>query len=151
MGQSVNPIEIRILGPPDAALLERCGRDVFDLAVAPKWAAEFLADPRHHMAAAMEGGTVVGFVSAVHYVHPDKPAELWINEVGVAESHQGQGLGKRLLRAMFAHGRSLGCTEAWVLTEEDNEPARRLYASAGGNGRNVVYFTFSLAPEESPE
>jgi hypothetical protein len=34
---------------------------------------------------ATAGDTVVGFASAVHYVHPDKAPELWINEVGVAE------------------------------------------------------------------
>jgi GNAT superfamily N-acetyltransferase len=54
----------------------------------------------------------------VHYVHPDKPAELWINEVGVAPSHQRQGVGQRLLGALFELGGSLGCREAWVLTEQ---------------------------------
>ena len=72
---------------------------------------EFLADPHHHLAVAVEDGLVVGFVSAVHYVHPDKPGpELWINEVGVAATHRRRGLGTRLLRAVFALDRALGCT-----------------------------------------
>ena len=83
------------------------------------------------MAVALDGGQVVGMASAVHYVHPDKPPELWINEVGVAPAHQQQGIGQQLLRALFARGRELGCTEAWLGTEVDNVAARRLYAAGG--------------------
>ena len=106
-----------------------------------------LSDSRHHLMVALDGGLVVGFVSAVHYVHPDKPAELWINEVGVAPSHQRQGLGKRLLQALFARGRELGCREAWVLTSPANGPAVRLYESVGGVdlADPPVMFTFRLA------
>jgi ribosomal protein S18 acetylase RimI-like enzyme len=95
---------------------------------------------------AVEDGAVVGFASGVHYVHPDKPAELWINEVGVAPSHQRQGLGKRLLQALFARGRELGCREAWVLTSPANGPAVRLYESVGGvdMADPPVMFTFRL-------
>jgi hypothetical protein len=46
----------------------------------------------------LEGGVVVGFASGVTYLHPDKPIELWINEVGVAKSHQGQGISKSVMR-----------------------------------------------------
>jgi hypothetical protein len=52
----------------------------------------------------VDGGVVVGFVSAVHYVHPDKPvAEMWINEV--VSSTPGARLAKDLLRAVFAAAR----------------------------------------------
>jgi ribosomal protein S18 acetylase RimI-like enzyme len=137
-------VDIRILGEGDPALLQACANGVFDHSRSPELVAEFLADARHHIVAAIVDGTLVGLVSAVHYVHPDKPPELWINEVSVAESHRGQGIAKRLLAAMLSHGRSLGCTEAWVLTEEDNVAAQRLYASVDGAHRNVVYFTFPL-------
>ena len=138
-------IDIRILGESDAALLlEACANGVFDHPRSPELVAEFLADARHHIVAGIVDRTLVGFVSAVHYVHPDKPPELWINEVSVAESHRSQGIGRRLLTAMLSHSRSLGCTEAWVLTEEDNVAAQRLYASVDGAHRNVVYFTFPL-------
>ena len=109
-------IEIRLLNPDDERVLRQVAPGVFDHDVDPALAAEFLHDPRHHLAVAIENGSVVGFASGVHYVHPDKPAELWINEVGVAPSHQRQGLAKRLLLRLFARGRELGCREAWVLT-----------------------------------
>src|SRR5262245_30433388 len=123
---------IRLLGPDDASVLDRVAPDVFDHAIDPRWTAEFLADPRHHLAVAVDDGRVVGMASAVHYVHPDKPPELWINEIAVAPSYWRQGVGRRLLEALFARGRALGCREAWVGTEPSNTPARRLYASVGG-------------------
>ena len=139
-------VEIRVLGPADVAVLESVAEEVFDGPVAARWSAEFLADPRHHLAVAIDAGLVVGMASGVHYVHPDKSPELWINEVGVASTHRRRGIGKRLLAALFARGRELGCTEAWVLTEEDNAEARALYASASGQERaeRPVMFEFDL-------
>jgi ribosomal protein S18 acetylase RimI-like enzyme len=123
---------IHILGPGDAELLARAAPDVFDGPVDPALAAEFLADPRHHIAVAVDGDAVVGFASGVHYVHPDKPAQLFVNEVGVAPTHQRRGIALRLLEALFAEGRAAGCAQAWVGTDVSNDAARRLYAAAGG-------------------
>jgi aminoglycoside 6'-N-acetyltransferase I len=139
-------LDVRLLGPHDAAVLTRVADDVFDRALEPRWRDEFLGDPRHHLAVALDDDLVVGFASAVHYVHPDRAPELWINEVGVAPSHQGRGLAKRMMLALLAHARTLGCREAWVLTDEANTPARRLYESAGGvdAGGRVVMYEFPL-------
>jgi GNAT superfamily N-acetyltransferase len=119
-----------------------------DDVVQPKFTAEFLADPRHHIAVAWHEGRVVGFASAVHYVHPDKPPELWVNEVGVSPAHQGKGLATRLLHALFDAGRVAGCRQAWVLTERSNAAAMRLYRAAGGveAAEETVMFEFRLYP-----
>lgn len=142
-------IIIRVLGPDDTAVLEQVAVDVFDNEVDPRWSAEFLADPRHHLAVALDDGQVVGMASAVHYVHPDKPPELWINEVAVAPSHRHRGIGRQLLDALFARGRTLGCQEAWVLTEQNNAAARGLYGAVGGveAPEPVVMVTFALATQ----
>lgn len=144
-------VDIRVLGSGDAAMLTRVAPGVFDHDVDAALAAEFLRDQRHHLSVAVEDGTVVGFASAVHYVHPDKPAELWVNEVGVAPTHQRRGLGQQLLRALFARGRALGCREAWVLTSPANGAAIRLYESVGGSdlADPPVMFTFRLDAETS--
>lgn len=125
-------VEIRILkaGEEDVLLIPAPG--VFDNDVDPKLAREFLGDPHHHIAVALDNGVVVGFASAVDYIHPDKPRELWINEVGTAPTHRGQGIGKKVMAAIVDHGRALGCKCAWVLTDTDNTAARALYKSAGG-------------------
>lgn len=139
-------MEVRLLGPGDHAVLLSADPDVFDNVVQPQLAAEFLADPRHHIAVAREEGRVVGFASGVHYVHPDKPAELWVNEVGVAATHQGRGLAKQLLRTLFDAGRAAGCRQAWVLTDRQNTPAMRLYQTVGGIEADdqTVMFEFRL-------
>jgi aminoglycoside 6'-N-acetyltransferase I len=140
-------LEIKVLGPQDAGVLADVAPDVFDDPIDIGRADEFLADPRHHLVVALEDGRVVGFVSAVHYVHPDKSRpELWINEVGVATTHQRRGLGTHLLRSLFAAARGLGCAEAWVLTDRANTAAMRLYAVAGRAAAPTdhVMFTFRL-------
>jgi len=128
----MSTIEVRMLTQVDAALLETVAADVFDEPIDANWSAEFLADSRHHLAAAIEEGVIVGMASAVHYIHPDKPPELWINEVGVTETHRRRGLARRLLEALFERGRGLGCSQEWVLADQSNVAEERLYESAGG-------------------
>jgi ribosomal protein S18 acetylase RimI-like enzyme len=115
---------------------------VFDNPVDEKYASEFLVDPRHHIVVAVSEGIVIGFASAVHYIHPDKPTELWINEVGVAPAHQGKGIGKAIMNELLSLGKKLGCVNAWVLTDRSNEAANKLYKSTGGqvaDGDTVMY------------
>jgi ribosomal protein S18 acetylase RimI-like enzyme len=137
-------VAIRILGPADQAVLARVLPGVFDNSVDQDLASEFLQDPRHHLAVALDGDEVVGFASGVHYVHPDKPPELWINEVAVAAPYQSRGIGKRLLGALFDIARSLGCAEAWVLTDPLNDRALSLYTAVGGHSSEQVMFSFQL-------
>jgi ribosomal protein S18 acetylase RimI-like enzyme len=140
-------IEIKRLSLDEADVLAHIAPGVFDDPIAWERAREFLANPRHHLIVAIHDGVIVGFVSAVHYVHPDKPhPELWINEVGVADGYRGQGIGKAVMRETLEVGRRLGCAEAWVLTERSNEAAMRLYASNGGEAapQDAVMFTFHL-------
>jgi ribosomal protein S18 acetylase RimI-like enzyme len=141
--------EIRILDSRDDAVLRNVAPGVFDNAVDPALVAEFLHDKRHHVAVAIDQGQVVGFASGVHYVHPDKPAELFINEVAVAPSHHRRGIGKAVIGALLQHASGLGCREAWVLTDRSNEAAMHLYASTGGDPgpHDHVMFTYFLNPE----
>ncbi|HWA30588.1 MAG TPA: GNAT family N-acetyltransferase [Rhizomicrobium sp.] len=138
--------DVRMLRAGEEDVLLHAAPGVFDYPVQPHLAREFLSDPRHHIAVALDGGAAVGFASAVQYIHPDKPAELWINEVGVAPSHRRQGLAKTILEVLLDHGRTLGCSAAWVLTDTDNTAARALYGSAGGEelSRNTVHVEFKL-------
>jgi aminoglycoside 6'-N-acetyltransferase I len=137
-------IELRLLGPGDAGVLSRVAEGVFDYAVDPRWTAEFLADRRHHMIVARDEEVVVGMISAVDYVHPDKAPQLWINEVGVAPSHQRRGIARKLMDAMLQHGRAIGCTEAWLGTEETNVAARGLYEGAGSRPEPFILYAFPL-------
>ena len=135
-------ITIKVLTNSDLSLLLHPADGVFDNLVNESYAREFLADPRHHIVVATSESIVIGFASAVHYIHPDKSTELWINEVAVAPAHQGQGIGKAIMNELLQLGRHLGCANAWVLTDRNNEVANRLYKSTGGQvaeGDTVMY------------
>ena len=138
-------VEVRLLGPGDASVLERVAEEVFDFAVDARLAREFLADPRHHLAVALAEGRVVGIASAFHYMHPDKPAQLFVNEVGVAPAYRRRGIARALLAQLFAHAREVGCAEAWVGAEIGNAAARRLYAAAGGTEDPEPFVQVSFA------
>jgi GNAT superfamily N-acetyltransferase len=145
-------METKILRSGDEAVLARVAPGVFDDPIDARAAEAFLADARHHLAVAIDEGVVVGFASAVHYLHPDKPRpEMWINEVGVAPTHRGRGIARAILRALLDTARGLGCTEAWVLTDRGNTPARKLYASVGGTefDGDTVGYGFELDEEEA--
>jgi ribosomal protein S18 acetylase RimI-like enzyme len=142
-------LNCKLLTLGDVRVFDHIAEDVFDDAVHPQLASEFLSDPRHHIAVALDGDVVVGMASAVHYIHPDKPAQLFISEVGVAPSYQRRGAASELIALLLAHGRALGCTEAWVAADEDNAPARALYAKTGGHEEPVraIIYTFPLASQ----
>ena len=55
-----------------------------------------------------------------------------------------------MLDTLIVHGIALGCHEAWVLTSPNNQPAVRLYTSAGGvvDDEPTVMFTFPLRDRE---
>ena len=125
-------IEIKVLHRGDENVLMNVAPVVFDNPIDTELTKEFLEDPRHHIAVAIDNGLVVGFASGVHYIHPDKPPELWINEVGLAPTHRRRGLGKAVLKALFEVGRAQNCTVAWVLTYRTNVAAMALYSSVGG-------------------
>ena len=140
-------IDIKLLGPHAEHTLERVAEDVFDDPIVEAAAREFLTDPRHRLVVALDKDLVVGFVSAVIYVHPDKPApELWINEIGVAPEYHRQGIGKALMQAILEEAKRARCREAWVLTDRDNIAAMKMYTAAGGEETlpDSVMFTFKL-------
>ncbi len=144
-------LEIRVLRPGDESVLGHVAPDVFDELIDPQLAREFLRDEHHHLVVALETDLVIGFASGVTYLHPDKPLELWINEVGVAPTHQRRGVGRDLVDALLDLGRTLGCQEAWVLTERSNTSARRLYAAAGGleSTEDTILYAFELGKQTS--
>lgn len=121
-------IQIKRVGPEDAVLFRDVAAEVFDEAVSDQTLIPYLAEPAHKIVVALAGGTIIGQAAAVIHRHPDKPAELYVDEVGVTPTFQGQGIGRRMLEELSAWGRELGCASLWVGTEVDNERAKALYA-----------------------
>ena len=136
-------IEYELLGPDTESAFETVADGVFDHAIKPDAVSVFLADPHHHIAVARAGGRIVAFVSAVTYLHPDKPLQCWINELSTAAPFRRRGIAAELMRRMIEHARSLGCAQIWVATEGENHPARSLYRSLGGHeSEHVAMYEF---------
>ena len=152
MHQQSATIDIRLLGAADGHVLDTVAADVFDRPIDARWAREFLADDRHHLVVALEGDVVVGFASAVHYVHPDKGPELWINEVGVAPTHQGRGIGRQLMSMALELAQARGLRTATATLLAENVPMRRLVQRANRSivadhlDAGVEEITMSLVP-----
>lgn len=143
-------ITFQLLSENDLAVLERVEDHVFDHPIQLELAAAYLRDPNNLLAVAILDGVVVGMASGIAYIHPDKPLQLFVNEVGVSERCRSQGLGKKLVSLLLQRGRELGCSEAWVATEENNAAARALYTAAQGKEEPnlAVVYTWSLSNSE---
>lgn len=126
------PFEIDQLCYANSSCLKSIADGVFDNPIDPAQLQNFLEDPRHIMMVAIDERTVVGMASAVECCHPDKPPELFINEIGVAPGARRQGIGKALLQELMACGVARGCRTAWVATDPDNTIAQAVFATVSG-------------------
>ena len=137
-------IQIKRMQPGDELAFAEIAPEVFDEPIQPERLRDYLLEPGHLMLLAFDGGLGVGQCAAVIHRHPDKLTELYIDEVGTASTHRRQGIATRLVEAMFAWGRELGCREAWLGTELDNLEANGLYRKLGGKGGQMAYYEFEL-------
>ena len=137
-------ITLKRMQPGDDLDFTEIAPDVFDEPIHPERLEAYLVEVGHLMLLAFEDDVVVGQCAAVIHRHPDKPAELYIDEVGTASTHLRQGIATRLVEAMFDWGRELGCREAWLGTERDNDAANALYRKVGGVGDAMLYYEFEL-------
>ncbi len=138
-------VEIRYVGPGDEGLFDRVAPEVFDHPVERRHLAHYLATPGHHLMVAIADGEIVGQVAAIVHRHPDgRPTELYIDEVAVTPGRQRQGIARRLLDAVLALGKEMGCEESWVGTEPDNEPAKGLYLRRGARPENFLMYVSKL-------
>jgi aminoglycoside 6'-N-acetyltransferase I len=72
-------------------------------------------------------GHIAGATHGYLHLHPAGPKYLYIDEVDTVKEFRRLGVASSMLREAFEIGRKLGASEAWVGTENDNEPAKALY------------------------
>jgi ribosomal protein S18 acetylase RimI-like enzyme len=137
-------VELHRVTIDDVELFDRVADEVFDGPIVQERLRGYLAEPGHVMILAIEDGVVVGQCAAVIHRHPDKVTELYIDELGTAPSYQRQGIGRRMIDAMFEWGRELGCKESWLGTELDNVAANGLYRAIDGRHDTMAYYEFEL-------
>jgi aminoglycoside 6'-N-acetyltransferase I len=139
------PFILKRLSAGDESVFARIAPDVFDEPVDAARLHAYLRASGHIMVVALEDGVIVGQCAGVIHRHPDKSTELYVDEVGTASTHRRQGIARAMLEALFAWGRELGCVEAWLGTELDNDAANALYRGvAPVEDEAIQYYLFRL-------
>ena len=137
-------IVVKRITADDSGLFANIAADVFDEPIHPERLSSYLSAPGHLMVLALDGTLVVGQCAGVVHRHPDKVAELYVDEVGTATAYLRQGIATAMLTELFAWGRELGCAEAWLGTELDNTAANGLYRRFDGAEDTIKYYEFKL-------
>jgi len=92
----------------------------------PAAARAYLADPHVLHWIEEEDGLVLGHLyCTVIRLRAGAPLELLLYEIGVRKAHRRRGVGRRLMKTMFAWMRKRGVLEVWVLA--DNPIAVKFY------------------------
>ncbi|NNL87975.1 MAG: GNAT family N-acetyltransferase [Marinicaulis sp.] len=97
-------IAVRSLTVSDFDALKNVADGVFDDPLVPSSAKSFLKNQDNYLVVAVDednADRVVGFASAVKYLHPDKEKpEMVVLEIGVAPPYRQQGAGKKIMNAI---------------------------------------------------
>ncbi len=96
-------------------------------------------DPQCHIIVAERGSEVLGYLTL--WLRPCLSHTglcALIDDLVVAETARGQGMGRALLGEALKRARRAGCVEIEVSTGFDNEPARSLYRSQGFEERGLL-------------
>ncbi len=126
----------------NAALLDTIEDGVFDAPVRGDFLAQCLANPNQFLIVAIADGRVIGKALAYVFHFPDKPSEIYVEEIDVAKKWRRQGIASALLDAVGAEGKTRGIAEFWLVTEKDNKPARKLYDGKAHKKQKSVWYEF---------
>jgi [ribosomal protein S18]-alanine N-acetyltransferase len=137
-------MEIVRLGPGDGARLAAAVRALHSEAASAAWLAAFLAQPTHHAVAAFDGEEPVGLAYGYELarVKRDRVA-LMLYEIDVAPSHRRRGIGRALIEAFRPICAERDADGMWLLTDDGNPGAVRLYTACGGERHPVDQVMFS--------
>ena len=124
----------------NADTLDRVASGTFDHTIDPERLAKYLSSPGNWMCVAHKDGLVVGMLMAVIHDHPDKPTELFLDEIGTGDDWRRQGIARALIRELFKRADAEEIEEIWLGTETDNIPARGLYESFGHEREDAVIY-----------
>ena len=100
----------------------------------------FLNEANSHILVAEIEGVVVGFINfTTRKTISHRGLSGLIDELIVAKSYRGKGVGKQLLSSAIEKSRQLGCCEVEVSTEKTNIKAREFYRQCGFTERGVFF------------
>lgn len=137
-------IDIVHLNQDNSEFLGSVAEDVFDENINFDYLAKYVTEENHIMLVALHEEVVIGQVISVIHRHPDKPTELYVDDLGVSPKFQRQGVATLMLKELLLIARERGCKEIWVATEPDNEQAKGFYSSLNLSTRTALIFEGDL-------
>ena len=135
-------LELCWINASNSHLLVRVSPGVFDYDIDPARLATYLAQPVNWMGVAVHDGLVVGMVMAVIHNHPDKPTELFLDEIGTGDDWRRKGIARSLMQKLFERADAEGIEEIWLGTEPDNDAANGLYQGFKHEREDAVIYYF---------
>lgn len=121
-------------------LLHSIAPEVFDESITGEYLTGYLASPHTMLYLAFHNHKIIGQIQAFIQLHPDKPADLYIDNLGVTPEFQRYGVGTQLIAAVLKAGRERGCRSAWLSAEADNEVVRAFYTAQSFRGKTMLLF-----------
>jgi GNAT superfamily N-acetyltransferase len=118
---------------------------VADTALAPDitlmtWARFFDADERVHALVAAISGRIVGLTHFLYHRSTIQiPPTCYLADLFTADAARGQGVGRALIDAVYAHAKRAGSPRVYWQTHETNTVAMRLYDQVAERSGFVVY------------
>jgi len=99
-----------------------------------------LSEANSHILVAEIKGVVVGFLNfTTRKTILHRGLSGLIDELIIAKSYRGKGIGKQLLSSAIEKSRQLGYCEVEVSTEKTNIKAREFYRQCGFTERGVLF------------
>jgi GNAT superfamily N-acetyltransferase len=104
------------------------------------WSRFFDAYEPVHAIVAEQGGELVGLV---HYIFHRSTISIaptcYLQDLFTTESTRGQGIGRKLIEAVYQQARLAGAARVYWLTHETNSTAMKLYDKVAERSGFVVY------------
>ena len=126
----------------NADLLGNVAPGVFDHTIDSLRLSSYLGNSANWMCIALHDGLVVGMCMAVVHLHPDKPTELFLDEIGTGDDWRRMGVARKLMEQLFKRADSEGIEEIWLGTETDNVAANGLYQKFKHEREDAVIYYF---------
>jgi ribosomal-protein-alanine N-acetyltransferase len=106
-----------------------------DLFGAEKWSEWMfwneLANGHYYRVALDDDGSIVGYGGLALVGSEDAPDEAWVQNLAIRRNAQRRGLGRLLLDDLLAEAARNRARKVLLEVAVDNEPAQKLYATAG--------------------
>ena len=148
-------ITVERMSPANASLAARAINAIKPLAerggedVAEEWMHEFLESDRNVLILAHQDGTPLGFALGYRLDRVDQARPMMLfYEIEVREDHRGKGIATAMVDRLKGICREQSVMKMWMITDESNVSAMKLYESTGGRRMTPPCELFSWEPED---